>query len=547
MKIVFTSDTHGHVFPINYSTNKEENSGLFYIAAQIKDKVDGNTLLIDGGDSLQGTPLLSYYLSNRDSYDFNPMAEGFNAMGLQYYTLGNHDFNFGYDAILDYTKAMKAELICANVEDLRGELGIKKHAIHVLEDGTRVGITGAVTGYVNVWEQEKNLTELKITDPVEALKAELDIIRDKSDITVCIYHGGFEEDLNTGNKLSETEENQACKIARELDFDILLTGHQHMAVEGTMVNKSYGVQPPANGMKYCVLDIQKYNDAEDKKAAGNQAEGSLQMENPTAQMSESKNSTHKGWQVESKLIPVEKAGEAYDEILKAHSFMESMNLQLQTWLDEPIGCLESEIAPEDKLQAALYGSKVASIFNQVQLELTGADFSCTSLANDPLGLHKEITVRDVLGIYQFANTEEVKEVTGAVLRMALERCAEYFEIDENTNEVRISDVFLKPKVEHYNYDFYAGLWYEFDLTKPVGERVVTLKKLDGTDIIDDEKYTLVTSNYRATGTGGYECIGACRTIRTYPEEMPDLVIDFVRRNSPVGEIINNRFRCILPE
>ena len=510
MKIIFTSDTHGHVFPINYASDKEENSGLFRIASQIKKDIDGNTLVIDGGDSLQGTPLMTYYLGNRDKYNFNPMAEGFNAMGLNYYTLGNHDFNFGYDAIADFTKAMKATLVCANVNDKRGELGIKKHVIHTLEDGTRVGITGAVTGYVNVWEQEKNLTELEITDPVSALKKELDEIKDVCDITVCIYHGGFEEDLSTGEKLSDTEENQACRISRELDFDILLTGHQHMSVEGVMIDGTYGVQPPDKAMKFCVIEADK-----------------------------------NGRNVSSKLVAVSADEAEYSKIIEAHRFMDDLNNKLQVWLDEPIGCLKNEILPEEKLDAALHGSKVASIFNQVQLELTGADFSCTSLANDPLGLHKEITVRDVLGIYQFANTEEVKEVTKADLKLALERCAEYFDYDEKGGDVKISDVFLQPKVEHYNYDFYAGLWYEFDLRRPVGDRVVIMKKLDGTELLDDAKYTLVTSNYRATGTGGYECIGKCRTIRTYSEEMPDLVIDFVRKNSPVGEIVNSRFKCVM--
>ncbi|WP_026657585.1 bifunctional metallophosphatase/5'-nucleotidase [Butyrivibrio sp. AC2005] len=520
MKIIFTSDTHGHIYPINYATGKEENSGLFRIASQIKNEIDGNTLVIDGGDSLQGTPLMTYYLGNRGKYDFNPMAEGFNAMGLNYYTLGNHDFNYGYDAIADYTKSMKAALICANVEDKRGELGIKKHIIHTLEDGTRVGITGAVTGYVNVWEQEKNLTELEITDPIEALKKELAEIKDESDITVCIYHGGFEEDLATGQRLSDTEENQACKIARELEFDILLTGHQHMSVPEAMIENTYGVQPPDKAMKYCVIEACKGADSRNAQTTVN------------------------GWNVTSNLITVSANEEVYNEILASHSFMEDMNTSLQIWLDEPIGCLENEIKPEEKLEAALHGSKVASIFNQVQLELTGADFSCTSLANEPLGLHKEITVRDILGIYQFANTEEVKEVTKADIKLALERCAEYFDYDANTKEVKISDVFLQPKIEHYNYDYYAGLWYEFDLTRPVGDRVVVMKKMDGTELSDNEKYTLVTSNYRATGTGGYECIGKCKTIRTYPEEMPDLVIDFVRRNSPVGEIVNSKFKCI---
>jgi 2',3'-cyclic-nucleotide 2'-phosphodiesterase/3'-nucleotidase len=506
MRIVFISDTHGSLYPINYAQNCPENTGLFCVAGQIEK--DEDTLVLDGGDSLQGTPLISYYLQHRDEYDFHPIAEGFNEMKLDYYTLGNHDFNFGYEAILDYVRNMKAVLISANVVDKRGALGIVRSVIHKMPDGTRVGITAAVTGYVNIWEQKENLTELEVTDPIEELKKELEVLREKSDITVCIYHGGFEEDLESGALLSETRENEACRICRELDFDILLTGHQHMQVEGVKIAGTYGVQPPDKARKYCELFVTGSGD--DLK-------------------------------VESKLVPVEEPGERYDEIRKAHAFMEPMNEALNRWLDEPIGSLENEIAPEGKLEAALSGSKVAAIFNQVELDYTGADFSCTSLSNDPLGLNKFITVRDVLGIYQFANTIEVKSVTGAVIKTALERCAEYFDYNADTGEISISKIFMQPKVEHYNYDFYAGLEYEFDLTKPVGERVVTLKKLDGTDVEPDKTYTLALSNYRATGTGGYECIGQSPVSRSYSDEMPDLLIEFIRKNSPVPAIVNSKF------
>lgn len=509
MRIIFTSDTHGHVFPVNYAKNCQENSGLFCLASQITK--DEETLVIDGGDSLQGTPLLSYYLEHRDEYDFHPMAEGFKEMGLDYYTLGNHDFNFGYEAIADYVSYMKATLISANVEDLGGKLGIKKNVIHTMPDGTRVGITAAVTGYVNVWEQPEHLTLLKVTDPVEALREQYEELKDKCDLTVAVYHGGFEEDLTTGALLSQTTENQACKIARELGYDILLTGHQHIAVPSVVIEGTHGVQPPSNALKYCLLNI-------DKK--------------------------EQGFDITSELVTLDAPDDRCQKILEEHSFMNGLTDKIQVWLDEPIGCLENEIEPEQKLDAALNGSKVAAIFNQVQLDYTGADFSCTSLANDPLGLNKEITVRDVLGIYQFANTVEVKEVTKAVLKAALERSAEYFDYDKETGEVTVSRKFLQPKIEHYNYDYYAGLDYEFDLTRPVGDRVVKLRKLDGTELSDTETYTLATSNYRATGTGGYECIGNCKAVGSYSEEMPDLLIKFIRKNTPVPEIHNSIFKCI---
>ena len=70
LKIIFTSDTHGHLFPENYTAKCKEDSGLLNIAQQIEK--DGNTLVIDGGDTLQGTPLSQYYISYRDAYPFQP-------------------------------------------------------------------------------------------------------------------------------------------------------------------------------------------------------------------------------------------------------------------------------------------------------------------------------------------------------------------------------------------------------------------------------------------------------------------------------------------
>ena len=97
-QIYYTSDTHGHIFPIDYAANCSQNSGLLNMAVQIEK--DGNTLVLDGGDSLQGTPLTQYYLENQEQWPVHPVAAAFNAMGLDYFTLGNHDFNFGYQDAL---------------------------------------------------------------------------------------------------------------------------------------------------------------------------------------------------------------------------------------------------------------------------------------------------------------------------------------------------------------------------------------------------------------------------------------------------------------
>lgn len=545
-EIYYTSDTHGKVFPVDYATGKKKACGLFNLAADLEkvraskdnngscDNKQENTkdddlestnesikvkdsefdisknsdiLVLDGGDSLQGTPMISYYLEHKDEFSEHPIAAGFNAMGLDFYTLGNHDFNFGYDVIRDYVSAMKGTLLMANVEDLRGEIRHQRYAICKLKNGLRVGITGIITEYVNVWEQPEHLTELKVTDPLTAAdKVYKEMTERGCDITVLIYHGGYEEDLSSGIRLSETKENRACEIARKLKFDVLLTGHQHMPVDGIELSGTWSAQPPANAEQYILLK-------------GEYQEGKKPV-------------------FSSKLVNV--GDKTFETGMERIQPLED---KVEKWLDEPVGMFEEEILPEKKLDAALYGSKVAALINQVQLESADVDFSCTSLGNQEIGFKKNVSIRDIYAAYTFANTSEVKEVTPEILKEALERCAQYLELDEN-GVPYISDVFMKPKVEHYNYDFYAGLDYAFDLRRPVGDRVVRMRKLDGTELEKGQKYKLITSNYRATGTGGYEMIGKAKTVFSTADNVQDLLVDYVRRHHNLTVPDNYKFEVI---
>ena len=515
LHLVFTSDTHGNLFPVSYGTGKKKEGGVLCLAERLQHLKENpdfpgetkeNTLILDGGDSLQGTPLTTYYLSHEGDYPYHPVAEAFNACGLSYFTLGNHDFNFGYENIKAYLNALHAQCICANVRDKKGELPIVPYVIHTMENGLRVGITAAVTDWVNVWELSENLRYLDVTEPEKALKEVLSLMQKEGcDLTIAIYHGGFEEDLQTGEKLSDTTENIACRIMRDLDFDILLTGHQHMEVPSFELAGTHACQPKDKCTSYCALRAEVFPDGTKK--------------------------------ITSKIVPVGK-----EEDLETGEKIYPVEAAAQKWLDAPIGTLTSKIPPEEKLSAALYGSRVADLFNAVQLEKTGADFSCTSLGNDPLGFHKDITMREITAAYQFTNTVMVLEVTKETIRESLERVASYFDL--KGGKPVISERFLKPKVEHYNYDYWANLDYAFDLRKPLGSRVVRMKMLDGTELEDDRTYTLTTSNYRATGTGGYPAIGKSRVIRSTTDEMPDLIADYIRRHSPVDIPKNSRIEVL---
>lgn len=504
--IYYTSDTHGKILPVDYQTGGHLTRGLMDISAAIRHS--GNTIVADGGDSLQGSPLLQYYLEHRECFDVHPAAFAFNAMGLDVYTLGNHDFNFGYEVLKEYTHAMKAVCVCANVDDRRGELKLQKTWVKTLENGLRVGFTGIVTDYVNLWEKPEHLTALTVSEPIAAASMALAELRPQCDICICIYHGGYERDLESGALLTDSKENVACRLAEETDFDILLTGHQHMSVAGTVIADTFTVQPPCDAGSYIHI------------------RGSLNRDLSPA------------LQLDSSLVPVDRDCDPAD-----YAALMPLENAAESWLDESIGRLSEPIPPEEKLAVALHGSRLADFFNQVMLETVPADFACSALGNNPVGLPASVSIRSVYTAYMFANTLTVKEVTRAVLKECLERCAMYLELDAE-GKPYIGDAFLKPKIEHYNYDIYAGLDYAFDLTRAKGDRVVRLRRLDGTELSETDTYRLVTCDYRATGTGGYAALGACKTVYSGADNMQDLIVDYIRAHESLVVPKNNRFEVI---
>ena len=202
----------------------------------------------------------------------------------------------------------------------------------------------------------------------------------------------------------------------------------------------------------------------------------------------------------------------------------------QDWLDQIVGHLDAPLTLDTPLRMAANGTALADLFNTVQLAASGAQISVTSLANDAAGLPQTVRRRDILNAYPYTNTLTVLQITGAVLRRAMERSAEYFTRNED-GTLRISDAFLKPKVEHYNYDYYAGVHYVFDCSRPVGQRVTELC-VGGRPVADDDVFTACLSSYRASGTGGYDCYTGCPVLREIGTEMSDLLLDFFHPDRP---------------
>ena len=166
----------------------------------------------------------------------------------------------------------------------------------------------------------------------------------------------------------------------------------------------------------------------------------------------------------------------------------------------------------------------------------------SSLANDAAGLPQVVRRRDVLTAYPYTNTLAVLRVTGKVLRQAMERTAEYFSLD-GAGRLRVSERFLKPKVEHYNYDYYAGVEYVIDPARPEGQRVVSLTQ-NGAPVEEEQEFTVCLSSYRASGAGGYPWYAGCPVEREINVEMTGLILKFFERHPDGVDFDGSAFRVL---
>ena len=180
---------------------------------------------------------------------------------------------------------------------------------------------------------------------------------------------------------------------------------------------------------------------------------------------------------------------------------------------------------------AMEGTPIADFFNRVQLWASGADISCAALANSVRGFDQNVTVRDVVATYVFPNTLKVLEVSGAILRQALEQCARYFDRDAD-GRVSINSAFLLPKEAHFNYDYFAGIEYTFDLSRPAGERVVSLTR-NGRPVGNAQTLTLCMCDYRATGAGDFDCYLSCPVVKEIQIDICELILRYLQVNDLV--------------
>src|SRR6266849_9105016 len=116
--ILGTTDLHGNLYPTDYYTNKPDNRGLAKIATMVRQirKENDNVMLIDSGDTIQGTPL-EYYHNKKNNTPSDPMMLAMNALAYDAMTVGNHEYNFGLQVLEKARSEAKFPWLSANTYD----------------------------------------------------------------------------------------------------------------------------------------------------------------------------------------------------------------------------------------------------------------------------------------------------------------------------------------------------------------------------------------------------------------------------------------------
>ena len=217
--ILHTNDTHSQIDPLPANDRNAGKGGVARRATLVKRvrKENPNTLLLDAGDVLQGTPYFNFY---KGEVEYKAMS----AIGYDAGTLGNHEFDNGVEALAAALKFANFDIVSANY-DVKGtvlEDRVKRYVVKTV-GGIRVGLFGlgiSPTALIT----PANFKGVTFIDPVIAAREVAKKLREEERcaLVVCMSHLGYNEDGKRGNSM----------LASQVDgIDFIASGHTHLFME----------------------------------------------------------------------------------------------------------------------------------------------------------------------------------------------------------------------------------------------------------------------------------------------------------------------------
>lgn len=474
LTIVHVNDVHG---TLKYNEGSG-NIGFGRLQTKLDElkAANPNLLLINAGDTFHGD--VDVNLSNGQI-----MLDMMNLIGFDVMVPGNHDFNYGYDRLLEMKEAAEFPIISANViKEADGSSDFDGFVVKEMENGLKVGIFGITTEETKFKTHPDNTVGIEFVDGVERAKAMMVELEDEDvDLVVALVHLG-----NEGTTLTTSRQ-----IAEEVEgIDLIIDGHSHEELN-EMVNGALLVQAGSFLNNIGVVNIEIV-DGEIAK-----------IEENTVTFEEAKD-----------LVADESVEAAISAALAGNAEKKS----------EVVG--KTTIALDGERANVRTGeTNLGNLITDAMRNSTGADIAFTNGGGIRASIDEgDITYEEIITSFPFTNTLAVIEVTGAELKAALEH-----------------GVDLYPE-QAGHFPHVSGMTYKFDAGLPIGNRIVEVS-VGGQPLDLEATYKLVTNDFVAAGGDGYDMFTG-KAWLAQGGLLSDVLIDFVKAEVEVSPAVEGRITFI---
>ena len=481
--IYHTNDIHGHL------QGDESTVGIDLVAGLRE--ATPNCLLVDAGDATQGMPVVT--LSKGAS-----AIELMNAAGYDVMCLGNHEFDFGREVLLDNAAAAEFPVLGANVlrEDgqtlLEGVGSCGDGATAVLEcAGRRIGFFGIVTSGTATSTSPANVAGLEFADEVQTAQACIASLAGQGvDAIVALCHiGNVGAHLHVSDFVAQLGDEAASKLTAVID------GHSHL-VENDLYGDVLVVQTGCNlatvGKLTLAFDedgsVSATEELIDPAAAAELASADGAVAADLAELSQDQ------------------------EKLMGQALFTTPSTLWAGWLNN--GPLSMPTRGVETNMGNVAADSLVAVAN-AYLEEAGVTGMPVVAATNGGGIRSAlargvVSMGDLVTAFPYSNTVVLKQVTPAILKQMLE-----VSFTVQAGQDADTGMLLQQELAG-RFLQVAGISVVCDPNAELGARVVSLT-LDGADEpldFDDEStpIVLVTNDYIAAGGSDYVMLVDCEQI-----------------------------------